>query len=97
MGSLQADEFAAAVEIGEIDLRSALEWHLRHNHYPPRSNDSVDIAVVVVNGVNTGQLSLDTRLANLVNEEGEHPLVWDVIAGWHLESFIHDDEVFLDA
>lgn len=44
MGRVRAMEFASLVEDGSISIDSALEYHLRHNHYPPIPSVFIPIA-----------------------------------------------------
>lgn len=44
MGRNNAEGMAAAVSGGFFDLREALDWHLRHNHYPPLPVEYIDVA-----------------------------------------------------
>lgn len=48
MGSLNAQEFAAAVGEGEISMRMALNWHLTANMFPPVHTVFVDSAMAAI-------------------------------------------------
>lgn len=48
MGSLGAQGFAEQVEEGNVQLVTALHWHLTANHYPPHPSFMVPLAVAAV-------------------------------------------------
>jgi hypothetical protein len=48
MGSLAAADFANQVNEGNIQLRTAISWHLTSNHYPPHPAFMVDPVVAAV-------------------------------------------------
>jgi len=45
MGTMNAEEMAAAVGEGETSMRMALTWHLTSNHFPPVHTIFVDVAI----------------------------------------------------
>lgn len=63
MGSLQASEFAQAVEDGRIQLEPALGWHLTSNHWPPLPVEYVEILSNVIRGINEGRITEDDFVA----------------------------------
>jgi hypothetical protein len=48
MGSLAAADFADQVNEGNIQLRTAISWHLTSNHYPPLPAFFVPVALAAI-------------------------------------------------
>ncbi len=90
MGSLQAQEMAEM-----LDTRTAIQWHLRSNHYPPVPVAMVDPCIEAIGACN--ELDHD-RLISL-NGAGlwrgqESAPAWAIVEGHHLQAWIELDEEF---
>lgn len=100
MGSLQAQEMAEM-----LDSRTAMQWHLQSNHYPPVPSSMVDPCLDAIEACN--ELDYD-RLIQLpidgVDRNGEPFQItwrgkdsapaWAIVEGHHLQAWIELDEEF---
>lgn len=98
VGSLQAQEFAALTEAGDITLEQSLTWHLRSNHYPPVPVSMIESCIQAINIVEQsqwGDASQDDRvtLPEGIFWRGENSApAWAIVESHHLESFIRWEE-----
>lgn len=98
MGSLQAQEFAALTNAGEITLQQSLRWHLRSNHYPPVPESMIDPcieAIAIVEQSQYGDASRDDHVAlpdGITWKGQESAPAWAIVESHHLESFINWEE-----
>ena len=83
MGRVFAEELA---ESG-IDRRAALTAHLSSNHFPPVPLQWVPVCEMVIDGLNSGSLSVDAYLPNPVRAGEELP-VFAIVGGLHLDLWI---------
>lgn len=102
MGALQAMEMAEM-----LDSRTAMQWHLRSNHYPPVPVSMVDPCLDAIEACN--ELDYD-RLIKLpfdgVDRNGEPFQItwrgqdsapaWAIVEGHHLQAWIELDEEYED-
>ena len=51
MGRMGAEGMNEAVQEGLVDLRGALSWHLRANHYPPLPETYIEVCEKVLEAV----------------------------------------------
>jgi hypothetical protein len=95
MGSLQASEFAGAVDDGTIQLAVALEWHLRSNHYPPHPAFMIPVALRAVELASGDEWDEDIDLPEGVEYKGGTTItVYEAIEAFHLDSFVASDQDF---
>ena len=98
MGLLQAQEFAALTESGDVSLQQSLTWHLRSNHYPPVPTSMIEPciqAIEIANASQWGDADLNDRvdLPEGVLWRGEDSApAWAIIEGHHLDAFIQSAE-----
>lgn len=100
MGALQAQEMAAM----EIDLETALGWHLQSNHYPPIPKSMVPVCLEAIDAYWEDDTN---RLIKLpfdgVDRNGEpfqirwkdgsdHAPAWAIIEHAHLYAWCQDEE-----
>lgn len=94
MGSLQAQEFAALTESGEVSLQQSLAWHLRANHYPPVPISMIEPciqAIEIANAAQWGDADLDDRVElpqGVLWRGQESAPAWAIIEGHHLDAFV---------
>jgi hypothetical protein len=92
MGSLQASEMAKYAP----SLETAIEWHLRSNHYPPHPFFMIPVALRAIKKFNRGKWNTKIRLP----EDAEHRRygklvpVPVVLESLHLWEFV-DDTAYL--
>lgn len=93
MGSLQAAEFANAIQDGQIALDAALEWHLRANHYPPVPHCMISVCREAIEQARLGHYDTMLDLPDGVSYQGlTATTVEAVVTGLHLDAFIYDDD-----
>jgi len=100
MGALQAQEFAAM----DVDLETALAWHLKGNHYPPIPSVMVQPCIQAIDAYWEDDLN---RLIPLpidgVGRDGEpfqirwrdgndHAPAWALIEHAHLQAWCQEDD-----
>ena len=73
MGNLNAQAFGDAVAMGDVDLRAALSWHLRANHYPPLPEAYVEVAEQAIDAANEGRWDDFLSLPQAVLDSGVVP------------------------
>jgi hypothetical protein len=92
MGSMQASEFASLVAEGNLDLISALTWHHGSNHYPPVLH-MMDAAQEAIEAANEGDWERMINLPAGLRWRGETEApVAEIVSGFHLESFISQED-----
>lgn len=83
MGNLRAVEMADAVSAGQLSLEVAIHYHLVSNHFPPLG-EYTQTLTEVIDGVNSGTLSLDDS----VNLGADHSAIprraWATPEGWRV-------------
>jgi hypothetical protein len=87
MGTMQAAAFAEEVQQGNIDLDSALEWHLTANHYPPMHPLFVPSAKEAIEAVNADDPGREITMVN-----GQTLMAIDIVSGMHLHAFLDEQE-----
>lgn len=87
MGNMQAQEFAGAVESGEMSLGMALTWHLTSNHFPPIHRDFIPVAKEAIERANEGDWDHEILMPN-----GLTRTVSQIVEGLHLDSFLSGGE-----
>lgn len=94
MGAIQAQEFAALTNAGEVSLEQSLTWHLRANHYPPVPLSMIDACVQAIDTVQRsqwGDASSDDLipLPDGVLWRGQDSApAWAIVESHHLDAFI---------
>lgn len=84
MGYLQAREMARLA-----DLDTALEWHLRANHYPPVPSLMVPVCKRAIEAALNGDWQKEILLPEGVTyREDRLPYAREVIITFHLEAFL---------
>jgi len=76
--------------LNHADIESALDWHLRGNHFPPIHSDFFPAAKLAIEHCNDRRGQTPIELPN-----GLTRTAWQIVEGLHLESFLaldHDDE-----
>lgn len=99
MGALQAQEFAQM----DVDLETALAWHLRGNHYPPIPSSMVPVCIEAIDAYWEDDTQ---RLIKLpidgLDRNGEpfqirwrdgsdHAPAWAIIEHAHLDAWCQDE------
>lgn len=98
MGSIQAQEFAALTQSGDIFLEQSLTWHLRANHYPPVPASMVEPCIQAIEICQASQWgdrdqSERVPLPDGILWRGEDSApAWAIVESHHLESFIQWEE-----
>ena len=89
MGNLHAMEIASMV--GEqVDLRTALSWHLGSNHYPPVPSSMIDPCIEAIENAEFGDWDAEVKLPEGVLWRGEeYAPTWAMVDQHHLDAFIH--------
>lgn len=92
MGNLQAQEFAGLVNEGDLDLRSALSWHLTSNHFPPVPSIMIEPCIEAIDNANEGEWD---KLVSLPEGVGYRGLTvaptYAIVEQHHLEAFLDAD------
>ena len=83
MGSMQAQEFAGAVESGEVSQDAALIWHLQANHFPPIHSDFLPVAKEAIMRAQDGDWEQEILMPNGLTRS-----VSQIVDGMHLDSFL---------
>lgn len=93
MGNLQAEEFAAIVGRGELQLEQALTWHLQSNHYPPVPVRFVPVCKRAIELANRGEWNVRVALPKGCSYKGtRYAPVSAIVEQHHLDTFIHQEE-----
>jgi len=72
------------------DTDTALDWHLRGNHYPPIHEDFYPSAKLAIEHCNARQGQAPITMPNGITKTA-----YEIVDGLHLHSFLaldHDDE-----
>lgn len=100
MGALQAQEFAQM----DVDLETAIGWHLQGNHYPPIPQSMIPVCIEAIDAANEEDYK---RLIKLpidgLDRNGEpfqirwrdgsdHAPAWAIIEHAHLDAWIQGEE-----
>jgi len=92
MGSTQSAEFAELVDAGDVSLRSAVEYQLRCNHYPPVPLSMVDPCIFAIEAINEGDPDREINLPDGITWHDEIAAPAYAIAdGHHLWDFTERD------
>lgn len=86
MGSLAADEMAAAAGEGLLSKSSALMWHLQSNHFPPVHQVFVPAASAAIDHVAADDPDVEIELPN-----GRVLTALDIVEQLHLWPFVDLD------
>jgi len=89
MGRLQAQEMA-----DHLELRQAMAWHLRCNHFPPIPETMVDPCLEAIDNANAGEWDRLISLPEGVGYKGLTVAPTDaIIEQHHLHTFLdYEDE-----
>lgn len=71
MGSLHTQEFAEAVARNELQLRTAVMYQLRYNHYPPIPSSMIDPCIIAINAGNDGDFDKIIDLPDGISYRGK--------------------------
>jgi hypothetical protein len=89
MGNLHSAVMAESVADGLLDLKAALQWHLRGNHYPPLPLALVETAETVIKLAQQGETDARVELPAGVTWRGQREApVWACVREWHLSAFV---------
>lgn len=87
MGALSAMEMAQQ----DVDMRSALSWHLSANHYPPVPGSMIDPCIEAIGACNEGMWNEDIALPDGVFYQGKNTApAWEIAEQHHLDFWIVD-------
>lgn len=88
MGRMFASDLAENAK-NKLQLRIAVETHLRYNHFPPVPFSMVDPCIRAIEYANRGEFDHHIRLPKYVTWRGKKTApVWDVVDAHHLDCFI---------
>ena len=76
--------------LNHTDVESALDWHLRGNHFPPIHSDFHPPAKLAIEHCNNRQGQTPITLPNGITKTA-----YEIVDGLHLHSFLaldHDDD-----
>ena len=76
--------------LNHTDVESALDWHLRGNHFPPIHSDFHPSAKLAIEHCNNRQGQTPITLPNGITKTA-----YEIVDGLHLHSFLaldHDEE-----
>lgn len=89
MGAANAYGFAQAVQDGDVDLRSAITWHLRSNHYPPLPLELVDPCIQAIEAAQEEDWERQITLPEPITYRGNPTApAHAVIEAHHLDAFV---------
>ena len=81
----------------DLELRTAMEWHLQSNHYPPVPLDMVDACFEAIDWYNAEEYDAAVTLPEGVTFRGKKTVpAWHLVESMHLEPFLsefHDSHV----
>ena len=83
MGRTQAQGIASS----DLDLGVKLEWHLRHNHYPPVHLSFIPVAKEAIEHANDEDWDHTIDMPNGLTRTVAH-----IIEGLHLGDFLEREE-----
>jgi hypothetical protein len=89
MGSTQALGMAEAVEDGLVGLETALDYHLRHNHYPPVPSSMIPVCIDAIDAINEDDHNRQVTLPDGVTYRDQPTAPAHAIAeAHHLQAFL---------
>lgn len=88
MGALSAIDMA-----DQVDIRTALSWHLTSNHYPPVPTSMIEPCLIAIDSCNAGDYDDMVPLPNGVFYKGSnYAPAWEIAEQHHLEFWITEEE-----
>lgn len=88
MGRIAAHDMAQHAP----NLRTALSWHLQHNHYPPVPLSMLDTCEQAIAHAELDQWNVNVELPPGVTYKGSTVApVWAVVEQHHLSDFITEE------
>lgn len=95
MGSTQAIGMADAVDEGLLSLYSAMDWHIKYNHYPPPRNADqvVDMCVDIVRMASEGDYGTIVPGDYVDGARTDAVDIRDIMDALHLWDFVNADEL----
>lgn len=88
MGALSAMDMAE-----QVDIRTALAWHLQYNHYPPIPVSMVDTCIAAIDACNDGVWNEDIDLPAGVYYKGRDTApAWAIAEQHHLDPWITEED-----
>ena len=79
------------IEHAGVDV--ALEWHIRHNHFPPLPWWAVAKAKEVMELAKAGKWEQEVSLAGIATYRGRNKApVRAFVEAWHLDAFIEQED-----
>lgn len=88
MGALQASEMAAMA-----DLRTALHWHLRSNHFPPVPAEMIDPAIAAIDACVAGDWDTEIDLPEgFTWKDREWVPAYILVNSLHLHAWLGDPD-----
>jgi len=88
MGALSAMDMA-----DQVDIRTALSWHLTSNHYPPIPTTMIEPCIQAIDACNDGVWNEDIDLPEGVFYKGRDTApAWVIAEQHHLDFWIEEDE-----
>lgn len=92
MGSLQAQEMAEM-----LDIKDAIAWHLRSNHFPPVPLSMVPVCIEAIENALAGEWTKLVSLPEGVGYRGLTVAPTDaIIEQHHLDTWVELDEEGLE-
>lgn len=90
MGYTQASGMAEAVQRGDLELETALRWHIRHNFWPPVPLSMLPVVVAAVAACrdDAGERLIDLPEGITYRDGRARVEAWRISAAFHLEAFI---------
>lgn len=89
MGSLKAHE-AATVMTDMVGKEMAMEYHLRHNHFPPVPKEMVPMCIEAAETYGDDPDRLIDLPEGTTWKGGTQAPVWAIVEGHHLEPFVEE-------
>lgn len=89
MGRLQASDMAHHAP----NLRTALSWHLQHNHYPPVPLTMLDCCEQAIEFAEMDEWNVNVELPPGVSYKGADVApVWAIVEQHHLGDFLTGED-----
>lgn len=93
MGTGNAQGMNQQVLEGNVDLDTALLWHLTSNHYPPVPAAMVPVARKAIEHANLGEWEESVRFPNGWEVNGRSEMSVEIIVDiMHLDAFIEQED-----
>jgi hypothetical protein len=94
MGSTGAQGFAELVDEGVVSIESALEWHLRSNHYPPLSRAFIGVAKQAIELGNAEFWEYEIDLPEGITTADNRSFITaaEAVETFHLDAFLQESE-----